>query len=122
MAERTDRQKAGDAAESLVCERLAARGWQILARNVHVGRSELDIVAIDLGPPQRLVVVEVRWRRTREFGLAEETFDERKRAHLKAGIARLLELGSLPGGDELPRLPLALDLAVVEPGAGGRPA
>ncbi len=122
MAERTDRQKAGDAAESLVCERLAARGWQILARNVHVGRSELDIVAIDPGPPQRLVVVEVRWRRTREFGLAEETFDERKRAHLKAGIARLLELGSLPGGDKLPRLPLALDLAVVEPGAGGRPA
>ena len=122
MAERTDRQKAGDAAESLVSERLAARGWQILARNVHFGRSELDIVAIDPGPPARLVVVEVRWRRSKEFGLAEETFDHRKRAHLKAGIARLLELGSLPGGDELPRLPLALDLAIVEPGAGGRPA
>ena len=122
MAERTDRQKAGDAAESLVCERLAARGWQILARNVHFGRSELDIVAIDPGPPRRLVVVEVRWRRSREFGLAEETFDHRKRAHLKAGIARLVEAGRLPGGDELPRLPLALDLAVVEPGAGGRPA
>jgi putative endonuclease len=122
MAERTDRQKAGDAAESLVSERLAARGWQILARNVHFGRSELDIVAIDPGPPARLVVVEVRWRRSKEFGLAEETFDHRKRAHLKAGIARLLELGSLPGGDELPRFPLALDLAVVEPGAGGRPA
>jgi Holliday junction resolvase-like predicted endonuclease len=122
MAERTDRQKAGDAAESLVSERLAARGWQILARNVHFGRSELDIVAIDPGPPARLVVVEVRWRRWKEFGLAEETFDHRKRAHLKAGIARLLELGSLPGGDELPRLPLALDLAIVEPGAGGRPA
>jgi Holliday junction resolvase-like predicted endonuclease len=122
MAQRTDRQKVGDAAESLVCERLAARGWQILARNVHFGRSELDIVAIDPGPPRRLVVVEVRWRRSREFGLAEETFDHRKRAHLKAGIARLVEAGCLPGGDQLPRLPLALDLAVVEPGAGGRPA
>jgi len=52
MAERTDRQKAGDAAESLVSERLAARGWQILARNVHFGRSELDIVAIDPGRRQ----------------------------------------------------------------------
>lgn len=122
MAQRTDRQKAGDAAESLVSERLAARDWQILARNVHFGRSELDIVAIDPGPPRRLVVVEVRWRRSREFGLAEETFDHRKRAHLKAGIARLVEAGRLPGGDELPRLPLALDLAVVEPGTGGRPA
>ncbi len=121
MAERTDRQKAGDTAESLVCERLAARGWQILARNVHFGRSELDIVAIDPGPPGRLVVVEVRWRRSREFGLAEETFDRRKQAHLKAGVARMLEAGCLPDGIELPRLAPALDLATVEPGTGGLP-
>jgi putative endonuclease len=119
---RTDRQKAGDAAERLVAERLAARGWQILARNVHFGRSELDIVATDPGPPARLVVVEVRWRRSREFGGAEESFDARKRAHLVAGLGRLLEAGCLPGGVELPRLPIALDLAVVEPGVGGRPA
>ena len=120
MSERTAQQKAGDAAESDVAERLAASGWLILARNVHFGRSELDIVAVDPGPPQRLVVVEVRWRRSREYGLAEETFDHRKRAHLKAGVARLLEAGRLPGGEELPSLPVALDLAVVEPGAGGR--
>ena len=122
MGERTDRQKAGDAAEHDVAERLAARGWRILARNVHFGRSELDIVAVDPGPPSRLVVVEVRWRRSRAFGLAEETFDHRKQAHLKAGLARLLEEGRLPGGGELPHLPIALDLAVVEPGPGGRPA
>ena len=122
MGERTDRQQAGDAAETLVAELLAGRGWQILARNVHFGRSELDIVAIDPGPATRLVVVEVRWRRSRQFGLAEETFDYRKRAHLKAGIARLLEAGQLPGGERLPHLPLGLDLAIVEPGAGGRPA
>src|SRR5450755_4901471 len=59
---RTTRQEAGDAAEVLVAERLAALGWTILARNVHAGRSELDIVAVDPGPPARLVVVEVRWR------------------------------------------------------------
>ena len=117
--ERTDRQKAGDAAECLVAERLAARGWRILARNVHAGRSELDIVAVDPGPPARLVVVEVRWRRSREFGLPEETFDYRKRAHLRAGVARLLERGQLPDGQELPWLPISLDLAVVEPGQGG---
>ena len=118
---RTDNQKAGDAAERLVAERLEARGWRILARNVHFGRSELDIVATDPGPPARLVVVEVRWRRSRAFGLAEETFDYRKRAHLTAGIGRLLEAGRLPNGVDLPRLPIALDLAVVEPGTGGRP-
>lgn len=119
--ERTDRQKAGDAAECLVAERLAARGWRILARNVHAGRSELDIVAVDPGPPARLVVVEVRWRRSREFGLPEETFDHRKRAHLRAGVARLLERGQLPDGSDLPRIPISLDLAVVEPGPGGAP-
>ena len=95
---RTSRQMLGDAAESLVAERLTALGWRVLARNVHAGRSELDIVAVDPGPPGRLVVVEVRWRRSREFGLPEETFDYRKRAHLRLGIARLLEAGPLPGG------------------------
>jgi putative endonuclease len=117
--ERTDRQKAGDAAECLVADRLAARGWLILARNVHAGRSELDIVAVDPGPPSRLVVVEVRWRRSTEFGRPEETFDYRKRAHLRAGVARLLERGQLPDGVPLPRLPISLDLAVVEPGKDG---
>jgi len=117
--DRTSQQVAGDAAEALVAERLTARGWRVLGRNVHVGRSELDIVAVDPGPPARLVIVEVRWRRSRSFGLPEETLDYRKRAHLRAGVGRLLEAGRLPGGAELPLLPVALDLAVVEPGVQG---
>jgi putative endonuclease len=112
---RTSRQEAGDAAEHLVARLLSERGWRVLARNVHAGRSELDIVAIDPGPPSRFVIVEVRWRRSRQFGGAEETFDYRKRALLRAGAARLLECGHLPDGSPLPRLPLAVDLAVVEP-------
>ena len=119
---RTSRQLLGDAAERLVADRLSARGWQVLARNVHAGRSELDIVAVDPGPPGRLVVVEVRWRRSREFGLPEETLDHAKRATLRRGIARLLDGGRLPDGSKLPRLPIAVDLAVVEPGVDGRPA
>ena len=119
---RTTRQEAGDAAEVLVAERLAALGWTILARNVHAGRSELDIVAVDPGPPARLVVVEVRWRRSREFGLPEETLDHPKRATVRRGVARLLECGALPDGSQLPHLPIAVDLAVVEPGLGGGPS
>ena len=117
---RTDRQRSGDVAEQLVSERLAARGWMILARNVHAGRSELDIVAVDPGPPPRLVVVEVRRRRSTAFGTAEETVDYRKRALLRRGVARLMEAGTLPDGAALPHLPIAVDLAVVEPGPGGR--
>jgi putative endonuclease len=112
---RTEAQSAGDDAESAVADRLGGAGWTILARNVRVGRGELDIVGVDPGPPLELVIVEVRWRHSRAFGLAEETLDHRKRAHLRMAIGRLLEDG-LPGGVALPRLPLRVDLVVVEPG------
>jgi putative endonuclease len=112
---RTTQQRAGDAAEELVAARLSAAGWSILARNVHVGRAELDLIAIDPGPPAELVVVEVRWRRTRAFGLAEETFDHRKRGHVRAAVGGLLLLARLPDGTPLPRLPVRVDLVVVEP-------
>ena len=113
---RTDAQSTGDDAESAVAADLNGSGWTILARNVRVGRGELDLVAIDPGPPRMLVMIEVRWRRSRAFGLAEETIDHRKRAHLRVAIGRLLEDG-LPGGTRLPRLPLRVDLVVVEPAA-----
>ncbi len=115
IGRRTGKQMAGDAAEQLTADRLCERGWRILARNLHVGRSEFDIVAVDPGPPGRLVVVEVRFRRSREFGLPEETFDHRKQAQLRLGIGRLLQAGCLPDGTPLPRLPIAVDLAIVEP-------
>jgi putative endonuclease len=115
---RTPAQQAGDAAETLVAERLASNGWTILARNVHVGRHELDLVAIDPGPPASLVVLEVRWRADRDFGLPEETVDHRKRTRVRAAAYGLLDRGRLPDGGGLPHLPLRFDLVVVEPAAG----
>ena len=112
---RTLAQRAGDAAEDDVATRLSARGWRILGRRVRAGRSELDLVAVDPGPPRTLVIVEVRWRRRRDFGLPEETVDHRKLAHLRAGVGRLLEAGRLPDGTVLPDLPIRLDLVVLEP-------
>jgi putative endonuclease len=116
---RTEAQQAGDAAEQLVADRLLAAGWTILARNVHVGRHELDLVAIDPGPPSALVVVEVRWRAGRAFGLPEETVDHRKRMRVRAAAYGLLDRGTLPDGSAVPHLPLRLDLIVVEPGVPG---
>ena len=111
---RTPAQRAGDAAEALVAARLARSGWSVLGRNVRVGRNELDLVAVDPGPPRTLVVIEVRWRRRRDFGLPEETVDHRKRTRLHEAAFALLERGKLPRG-----LPLRFDLVVVEPGIGG---
>jgi putative endonuclease len=120
-APRTPAQQAGDAAETLVATRLASAGWTILARNVHVGRHELDLVAVDPGPPAALVVIEVRWRVGRAYGLPEETVDHRKRTRVRSAAYGLLDRGSLPDGEPIPRLPLRFDLIVVEPGttAGG---
>ena len=113
---RTPAQQAGDAAETLVAERLTAIGWTILARNVHVGRHEIDLIGVDPGPPPALVVIEVRWRAERSFGLPEETVDHRKRVRVRAAAFGLLDRGTLPDGSPVPRLPLRFDLVVVEPG------
>jgi putative endonuclease len=115
---RTLPQRRGDTAEQVVADSLARDGWAILGRNVHAGRSELDIVAVDPGPPPRLVVGEVRWRASRDFGLPEETFDWRKRRRLREGLGRLLEVGRLPDGTPLPDLSVGIDLFAVEPASG----
>ncbi len=115
---RTAAQRVGDAAERHVAGLLEARGWAILGTKVHVGRAELDLVAVDPGPPRALVVVEVRWRSARTFGLPEETVDWRKRRRLRLAALALVGEGRLPDGTALPALPLRLDLVVVEPGRG----
>lgn len=113
---RTDAQDAGDAAEALVADHLVTLGWTILGRNIHVGRYELDLVAVDPGPPRSLVAVEVRWRASRAFGLPEETVDARKRTRVRGAAYGLLDRGTLPDGSALPHLPMRFDLIVVEPG------
>jgi putative endonuclease len=113
---RTAAQRAGDEAEAIVAAQLETGGWHVLARQLRVGRAELDLLAIDPGPPPALVVVEVRWRARRDFGLAEETVDGRKRARLHRAAFMLREIGRLPDGTRLPSLPLRFDLVVVEPG------
>jgi putative endonuclease len=111
---RTSAQQAGDAAEARVAAALESVGWTILGRQVHVGRAELDLIAIDPHPPPSLVVVEVRWRRRRDFGLAEETVGRTKRERLRRAAWQWLATTTQP-----PRLPLRFDLIVVEPGTDG---
>jgi putative endonuclease len=114
---RTAAQQAGDRAEGLVAARLLAAGWRVLGRNVRAGRIELDLVCLDPGPPPALVIVEIRWRRRRDFGLPEETVDHAKRARLRAAAFRLRDAGRLPDGTPLPTsAALRFDLVVVEPG------
>jgi len=69
-------------AEDEVAAHLVQSGWRLLGRNVVVGRDEIDILAIDPGPPAELVFVEVRSAASEHFGTPEERVDRDKVAHL----------------------------------------
>lgn len=74
--------------ENATARRLAADGWEILDRNWRCPQGELDIVARDGADG---VFVEVKTRRTGEFGSAVEAVDERKLARLRRLAAAWLE-------------------------------
>jgi putative endonuclease len=118
----TEAQRIGDEGERLAALRLEALGWRVLARNLRLGRDEVDLLAVDPGPPPALVVVEVRRRGRRDFGLAEETLDRRKRVALRRLLGALAGATNLPDGSPLPRLPLRLDLLAMDTGPDGRPS
>ena len=105
--------------EQLAAQWLEGKGWRILARNLRLGRDEIDLVAVDPGPPRTLVLVEVRRRGRRDFGLAEETLDYRKRAALRRSLGSVATLVALPDGTPLPRLPIRLDLVAIDRGKAG---
>ncbi len=121
-ASSTEAQRIGDEGEALVAARLAAAGWTVLARNLRLGRDEVDLLAVDPGPPAMLVMVEVRRRGRRDYGLAEETLDWRKRVAMRRAMGALLEAGTLPDGRPLPSLPMRLDLVAIDPGPSGEPS
>ncbi len=75
---RTLRQQRGADAEDIAVAFLLEAGWRVVSRNLKVGRDEIDIVAIDPGPPVELVCVEVRSARSAHFGAPEERLDRVK--------------------------------------------
>ena len=92
---------------------LAAHGWAVVARNVVVGKDEIDVVALDPTASSRIVCVEVRSARSPDFGTPEERVDVRKvgnlyraaRAFSRSDQARELGVGGLT---------LRVDLLVVD--------
>ncbi|MGD2205776.1 MAG: YraN family protein [Anaerolineae bacterium] len=74
-----DRQGLGRRGETLAAQHLAARGYEIVARNWRCEHGELDLVARDGGC---LAFVEVRTRRGRRLGTPEESITATKRARL----------------------------------------
>lgn len=69
--------KLGFLGETLASRYLISHGYTILERNFKARYGELDIVAIENAKNQ-LVIVEVKTRIGREFGLPEEAVTPRK--------------------------------------------
>ncbi len=111
---RTVRRRHGDRAELIAAGYLEQAGWQVLARKVRIGRDEVDIVALDPGPPATLVAAEVRSHATRRFGMPEESLDRRKVARCYRAVAAMRRRGTLPDGRRLPELPWRIDLIAVD--------
>ena len=71
----SSRRARGRLGESLAERSLRHKGFRILARNVHMRRAELDLVALE---GSTLCFVEVRLRSSDAFGSAAESVDARK--------------------------------------------
>ena len=79
-----ERQQLGRKGEELAAAYLQKKGYCILERNFRCRRGEIDIVA---SRGKTLVFVEVKTRRTLQFGLPAEAVTETKRQHLLQGAA-----------------------------------
>ena len=69
----------GDSAENLACDYLLAQGLHLLMRNYRLRSGEIDLVFRD---STHLVFVEVRYRKTQQFGGALYSIDHRKQRKL----------------------------------------
>lgn len=79
-----DNRKFGNAGEDLACRYLQKQGYEILERNKHYSRfCELDIIA---KYRDTTVFVEVKTRRTNDFGTPFEAITKSKFANIYKGV------------------------------------
>jgi putative endonuclease len=81
-----DRIRLGQAAEAAVCDYLEREGYQIVARNLRLGRLELDVVA---RKSELVVVVEVRTRGPGAWTSAFGSITRLKRERIRRAGQRL---------------------------------
>lgn len=74
--------KTGDEGEDLAVGLLESKGYTIIKRNYRYGKGEIDIIAKD---PQEegLVFIEVKSRKSLDFGSPEEAITKNKIKQLK---------------------------------------
>jgi len=86
------RAELGHRAETLACEHLERAGFEIIARNVRVGRLELDVIA---RRGRLLVFCEVRSRRSDRTMTPAQSITPTKVSRVRQAAARWLREGKL---------------------------
>jgi putative endonuclease len=99
------RVRLGRTGESLAADRLAALGYQVVARNYRCAAGEIDLIARQAGT---WVFVEVRTRRGDRFGTPEESLTPRKQRRLIAAAQSYLH------EHQLTDVPWRIDVVAVE--------
>jgi putative endonuclease len=86
----TNRQSLGRWGESLAADFMQAQGYVVIGRNVRTPYGEIDLVA-EWAEPQTLVFVEVKTRRSNQYGLPEDAINTRKQAHIRSAVEYYLQ-------------------------------
>ena len=84
----TARQQLGARGERLAAEALARAGYRVIQPDARLPSGQIDIVAEEGGD---LVFVEVKTRRSTEYGLPAEAVNAPKQRHLVAAALEYLE-------------------------------
>ena len=79
--------RVGKRGERLAARFLSRQGYQVLARNVHYGRYEIDIIARE---GDTLAFVEVKTRRSGEIALPEQNITSAKQRHIRQAAYRYI--------------------------------
>jgi Holliday junction resolvase-like predicted endonuclease len=107
-----DKRATGTQGEDIAAQLLKASGYEIIGRNVRIGRSEIDIVASIGGT---LVFVEVRARHGDAMGMPEESLSRSKQTHMVTAAQRYLA----EHGDRV--TDWRIDLVAIDLGPNGKP-
>lgn len=79
---------SGAAAEQLACDYLLDQGLKLLDKNFRTRRGEIDLIMQDNAV---LMFIEVRFRKSAQFGSAEESITRHKLARLTAAASAYMQ-------------------------------
>lgn len=103
QSDSVDSKELGKLGETYAALRLMQQGWHVIDRNWHSRQGELDLVMIT--PEQKLVFVEVKTRRSVQYGTPLEAINQDKRNKLrKAGTQWIEKFGT-----DIPRYRIRFD-------------